>query len=198
METKAPDPRAVRARELRGVMSLSEIAGHLGVSRSTICRWIYPGLTERSRALSNEAKKRRVGSCVDCGAQTRYHGRDGKGVSERCHACAAVLRGKEMTKWTEEKVIAAIHDWNRTYGEPPAGPDWNPHSARNNLHDEERAARFEAGDGRWPWFTIVIARFGTWNAAIEAAGFEPRVSGGGGGNACRRRNVTCEKEGAAS
>lgn len=46
------------------------------------------------------------------------------------------------------------------------------------------AHRFEA-DGCWPWNFTVRERFGTWNAAIAAAGFEPRRPGGreyGAGN----------------
>jgi hypothetical protein len=57
------------------------------------------------------------------------------------------------------------------------------------LHDEARARRFEDADGRWPWMTLVHDRFGSWNDAIEAAGFTPRAHGGGGGNMRRRRDA---------
>lgn len=196
MHKELTDPRAAEARKLRGSMTISEIARHFSVSRSTVNRWIYPGLAEKGRILSREAKRRRTGTCLDCGAVTKYNGHE-HGVSPRCPTCAAIERGKDITIWTEERVISAIQDWNATYGEPPAIPDWNPYAARYELVDEARAKRWERDRGRWPWFTSVVYRFGSWNAAIRAAGFEPRVSGGGGGNTCRRRNVNCESEGAA-
>jgi hypothetical protein len=49
---------------------------------------------ERNLRLSREAKRRRTGTCSDCGAVTRYGGRKGEPVSERCFKCAAVLAGK--------------------------------------------------------------------------------------------------------
>jgi hypothetical protein len=56
------------------------------------------------------------------------------------------------------------------------------------FHDLERAARFDS-DTHWPWFSMVVRVFGSWNAAIEAAGFAPRAAHGGGGNQSRRRSV---------
>lgn len=43
--------------------------------------------------LSREAKRRRTGTCVDCGATTRYNGH-GVAVSARCVACANARRGE--------------------------------------------------------------------------------------------------------
>lgn len=53
-------------------------------------RYASESALENSRRTSREAKRRRTGTCVDCGAVTRYHGR-GRGVSERCLSCAAAL-----------------------------------------------------------------------------------------------------------
>jgi hypothetical protein len=41
---------------------------------------------EKSRRLSREAKRRRTGTCIDCGAVTRYAGKS-SAVSTRCPAC---------------------------------------------------------------------------------------------------------------
>jgi hypothetical protein len=90
-------------------------------------------------------------------------------------------------KWTREAIVAAIQAWADEYGEPPAQPDWTPATARA-MGDEPRAQRFEATAGRFPGHMTVIGEFGSWNAAITAAGFTPRPSGGGGGNELRRRS----------
>lgn len=37
-----------------------------------------------------------------------------------------------------------------------------------------------------PTAKVIIARFGTWNAAIRAAGYEPRVQGDQPGELCKR------------
>ena len=55
--------------------------------------------------------------------------------------------------------------------EPPAMSDWAPARARRLGH-EWRAHRYLAGD--WPNLSTVLKRFGTFGAAVEAAGLEPR------------------------
>jgi hypothetical protein len=90
--------------------------------------------------------------------------------------------------WTRETIIAAILAWAAEYGEPPATHDWNAYSTRHDLHDEARARRFEDAGGRWPTHTTVFGEFGSWQAAIAAAGYEPRPAHGGGGNVARRRS----------
>lgn len=126
------------------------------------------------------------GACVDCGAST--NGSDGRKETPRCAHCNGVKQGGQNLRWASEALTAAIREWVSEYGEPPAISDWSPIAARS-LNDEARARRFEDAGGRWPWFTLVVRRFGSWNAGIRAAGFEPRVSGGGGGNGARHRSV---------
>lgn len=43
---------------------------------------------ENNRRLSREAKRRRRGTCVDCGSETKYSGAPNGGVSPRCKPCA--------------------------------------------------------------------------------------------------------------
>ena len=92
-----------------------------------------------------------------------------------------------VTVWTADILIARIQEWAALYGEPPASNDWNSWQARVALGDEARARRFE-NDDHWPWFTTVVQRFGSWNAAIRQAGFEPRAPHGGDGNQEHRRD----------
>lgn len=165
--------RAQLAREvetLRGLGFLQrEIADALGISRSYASELCIDPTGEAARARKDTYKD----ACVDCGAETS--GSEGRRVEPRCVRCAAVKSAlTDRTKWTAAIIIARIQEWADLYGEPPSGTDWNPWSARNVLHDEDRARRFEDGLGHWPWFTLVVNRFGSFSAAIEAAGFAPR------------------------
>jgi hypothetical protein len=54
-------------------------------------------------------------------------------------------------------------------------PDWEPSRARRT-DQSRRAERFEAGD--WPSAKTVQTAFGTFNAAIAAAGFTPNRGAG--------------------
>jgi hypothetical protein len=83
-------------------------------------------------------------------------------------------------------IVAAMQVWAEEYGEPPAVPDWAAALARD-LGDEERARRYEAMTDVWPSHSTVFREFGSWNAAVEAAGFTPRPAHGGGGNELRSR-----------
>jgi hypothetical protein len=72
--------------------------------------------------------------------------------------------------YTREQIIDALQRWTALYGAPPARADWEPARARRMGH-EWRVARFRTGE--WPSTRMVCRWFGTFNAAIEAAGFEP-------------------------
>lgn len=63
----------------------------------------------------------------------------------------------EIRYWTTEWIIDACQEWERLHGVPPRGEDW------------------ERNPG-WPSKTVCRIRFGSWNAMIEAAGFQPRDS----------------------
>jgi hypothetical protein len=160
-------------------MSGLAIARELGLSHT----FVYDLLNDPDGSKAKARKARYAGVCVDCGAKTA--GGEGRRDEPRCHPCSARKSGIEQTKWTREVLIDRIHEWTALYGEPPAMADWSPWQARA-LGDEARARRFEIDD-RWPWFTYVVRAFGSWNGAIEAAGFTPRAARGGGTNQSRRR-----------
>ena len=63
----------------------------------------------------------------------------------------------------------AIRRWTRRYGEPPGADDWSAAMARGR---PEKLARLRERD--WPCAPTVQHYFGSWNAAIEAAGLTPR------------------------
>jgi hypothetical protein len=127
--------------------------------------------------------------CVDCGAP--LNGSDGRSenAAVRCHPCAMVKAGADRKTWTRAACLLAIREWAAEYGDPPAIPDWSTAHAESVLGDYDRARRFREAEGRWPSFGTVIRNCGGWNAAIRAAGFEPRPAHGGGGNQYRRRGM---------
>lgn len=145
-----------------GVTSYRSLARKLNVTESTIRRWVDPVSREKLLAASREAKARRTGVCADCGGPTRYNGHSRKTpLSFRCAACALARHNSpdalaERTVWSREKIIEAIQRWGAEHGDSP------------------RTADFVGAPG-YPSATTVIKYFGTWNNAIEAAGFVSRL-----------------------
>lgn len=99
------------------------------------------------------------GTCRDCGGHT--DGGNGRALAAvRCAACDRVHRAANR-RWTDDAIIDAIRRWNDVHGRPPGATQW------------ARATR-----GRdYPSLGIVQRSFGTWNAAIAAAGFAPLATG---------------------
>lgn len=176
---KTPERVAEAARLRAEGWLLREIAEQFGVATQTVDTWLQDPDGARIRARKDSYAK----PCVDCGAMTS--GSEGRREEPRCHQCAAIKHGAEAKIWTREAITLAIEEWAHLHGEPPAVPDWNPTQARI-LNDEPRARRFEDADGIWPHAQSVRRAFGSWAAAIEAAGFVPRAPHGGGGNQYRR------------
>jgi hypothetical protein len=84
----------------------------------------------------------------------------------RCFSCSTVAR----TRWTREAVITAIHRWADEHGGvPPVASDWNATIAA----DRGKPVRGDA----FPPLGRVQQVFGSWAAAIEAAGFQPYTAG---------------------
>lgn len=109
------------------------------------------------------------GTCESCGAKT--DGSNGREAAPtHCKECAP--RANRL--WPKERIIKKIKEWAERYGEPPTSEDWNPSLVRwRGGHNATAISeRFSAGE--WPWAITVRTRFGSWNAGIAAAGFEPR------------------------
>jgi hypothetical protein len=62
-------------------------------------------------------------------------------------------------RWTPELIVYAIELWHRQHLRIPTTDEWD-----------------RAGPNH-PSRVTVIRRFGSWNAAMAAAGFRPRVPG---------------------
>jgi hypothetical protein len=88
---------------------------------------------------------------------------------------AKAAGGRRVTRWTRELIIEKIREWEARYGEPPCSADWNPSLARWRAQDW-RAERYR--DGVWPSTNAAKRPFeGSFDAAVRAAGFEPRRPG---------------------
>jgi hypothetical protein len=76
--------------------------------------------------------------------------------------------------WDRESILAAINAWTVEHGTPPTAMDWNPSMARARGRND-RARRHAEGD--WPFYSTVVAYFGSWTAALQAAGWTGRPVG---------------------
>jgi hypothetical protein len=142
-----------------------EIAAHLGISRS----YAYELIHDPTGDIARERKRRYERNCVGCGAVVNPNGLKQKSL--RCRTCATA----ESTIWTPERIVFAIRAWAEENGDIPAAIDWNPAMARANGH-LDKVEKFYSEDA-WPDLSTVQARFGSWSAAIRAAGFTPRPRG---------------------
>ena len=88
---------------------------------------------------------------------------------------AKTADGRRVRRWTRELIIEKILEWEARYGEPPCSADWNPSLARWRAQ-EWRAERYR--EGLWPSTNAAKRPFGgSFDAAIIAAGLEPRRPG---------------------
>jgi hypothetical protein len=86
-----------------------------------------------------------------------------------------IAGGRRVTRWSRETIITKIVEWHDRHGEPPCSADWNPSLARWRAQ-EWRIERYR--DGRWPSTNAVKRTFdGSFDAAVRAAGLEPRRPG---------------------
>ena len=87
------------------------------------------------------------------------------------------------TRWDPEQIIACVRLWALIVGRPPTRQDWHP--TRRNASMEKLVARARAftrmqwlyRNGDWPGVETVTNHFGSLNAALMIAGFEPRGPG---------------------
>ena len=89
-------------------------------------------------------------------------------------------------RYTHDEIVAAILRWADSHGgEPPCQADWNPALLRARARTMatkavahlRRIAEYDAGD--WPSEQTVRKYFGSWNAALAAAGLHDRLRSSG-------------------
>lgn len=137
---------------------MREIAQSTGLSRT----YIY-GLMSDPHGRGVDARRLRcTKQCDECGGPCHSRG------SDRCQQCFIAA----YAVFVRIRHIEAIRLWAELYGAPPVAQDWSATAARVN---PERWARWDRFD--WPGLRAVQDVFGSWNAAIEAAGFMPNKPG---------------------
>lgn len=163
MTTATASVRERRVAEIRALteegLNQTEIGARLGLSHKTVHQYLHDPTGAKTLA------RRMRGRCKDCGTPIRSD-QPGRGNPKRCGRCAA----EASRVWTRESVIDAIRLWASEHdGVPPVGVDWNKTMAVEYGRPAPDRERFPATN-------TVQDIFGSWNAAIEAAGFEPRPS----------------------
>lgn len=130
------------------------------------CHGCEKPISPRRKWCGEGCRKRHsyCGTCVDCGARTGYSG-VGTKPSEHCGDCASLA----SSVWTRGAIVGAIQLWAERHGQQPAAIDWNTTLAR-------KVGRPERGH-EFPNTSTVLYAFGTWNAAMAAAGFTPVRAG---------------------
>lgn len=150
-------------------LTWQEVADEMGISRS----YAYDLVRDPDYSKVRARKSSYRGTCEECGGPT--DGSNGRAKAPRfCQGCV----GDARAFWTKDTIVQAIQEYNSRFGRRPSAWDWSPALARARAHPERLAEIEERWqDGVWPSMTHVQGRFGSWNAAIEAAGFEPNTLG---------------------
>jgi hypothetical protein len=73
--------------------------------------------------------------------------------------------------WTRASILASLYDWVEETGRAPRRQDWTgERPGRANLAQR----RWMREHPRWPSSSCVAQHFGSWGAALEAAGLDAR------------------------
>lgn len=142
---------------------IPKIATRLGLSKSTVGQYLRDPTGREAKAR----KAKRVRPCVDCGAPCNTDGSVSR-PSKRCAPCATAHQ-KASAKWQQNAIIDAIRRWNSIHGRPPKAQEWG----------SGRYGHLDYLSGTWPAWNTVAYRFGSFNAAIRRAGYEPERQYGG-------------------
>jgi hypothetical protein len=124
--------------------------------------------------------------CSRCGG--RASGTDpSRTLTDLCKVCFAAEAHETSVAW----LIAELRHWRELYGRPPSAYEWElatvywkQQAYAEGRHDGRFAdatvaqiERRHREDGPWPSTSTVLSTFGSWNAAIEAAGFDSLAPG---------------------
>lgn len=157
------------------------IAKELCISRS------YASMLDADPDRSKERARKDSyrGTCEGCGART--DGSNGPASAPRLCLDCTVQRRRDERYWRPETIIAAFQDFARVMGRGPAAVDkmianGGAPSLRRTLSLERiaEADKAFALGVRLPQPGIVNREFGSWTAALRAAGLPPNSTGAHG------------------
>src|SRR3954468_15874714 len=66
--------------------------------------------------------------------------------------------------------LDALRTWTREEGRAPRAYEWNPASAAALGISSAGTRKWEREVERWPSLDVAVRRFGSWRAALQAAG----------------------------
>jgi HNH endonuclease len=73
--------------------------------------------------------------------------------------------------WDRAAIVAALREWATQTGGPPRRQDW---TGERSSDGSTAQRKWMAEHPRWPSSSCVAAHFGSWSAALEAAGLPAR------------------------
>jgi hypothetical protein len=77
-------------------------------------------------------------------------------------------------RWGKEEILERIHEWTEVFGEPPTSSKWGPGHLRNKGQEDDLVNFLS---GHYPTTRTVARFFGSFPAAIQAAGYAPAKIG---------------------
>lgn len=83
------------------------------------------------------------------------------------------VRAVPAGTWSPETVIDAFRAWSRETGRPPTTDDWASRPRNGAARNGSPRRLTSRQSARWPSVTTVRRYFGSWSAALAAAGFRP-------------------------
>jgi hypothetical protein len=75
-------------------------------------------------------------------------------------------------RWDRTGIVAALREWIELTGAAPRRQDWSGERAGSASRAQRR---WMAEHPRWPSSSCVAGHFGSWSAALEAAGVQRRI-----------------------
>ena len=153
----------------RGMLLLAGFAGPLPLELSFAER-VRATLGLRGAGLRWQEIGELLGISPD--AARRYvHASDCEGCGEPvlsarwCRRCSSRGQTRWGAAYRRDELVAAIQTWARLQGRAPAIVDWRP-------KEQGGHERWERDCPRFPPVSHVTRAFGSWNAALQAAGFD--------------------------
>ena len=141
----------------------------LGISRTYYYDLLHDPTGAKIKARRDSYRQ----PCPRCGTPMNgSNGRNGK-APKLCTRCKHKDE-HEGRRWTPEAIIEAIRYFEAIHGRPPTAPEFSP---ALNGHVQRTAVDYANREEGLPSFGVVVREFGTWNAAIKAAGFTPNKVG---------------------
>lgn len=177
MSTTATKRRTTLARRVAKLrqtgMSTAEIARRAKLSESYVYELINDPTGEAKRQRKRDYRRRNTRPCPRCGHEMpgRNDTQRDRGRTRVCASC-----WNEEHAISDEDILDAIRWWHDRYGEPPTSRDWGNSGSRTPISRLQQERLDDARSIReLPSVTAVTSHFGSWPAAIEAAGLTPRV-----------------------